>query len=86
MLKIIPKAKWKQVRGKVKEEWGKLTHDEITVINGEIDQLVGKLQEKYGLGKEQIEKDVRAWYEKHIGKERNSKAHKTDFFQELRKL
>lgn len=68
----VSKAKWNQVKGKVKERWGKLTNDEITVINGEIDQLVGKIQEKYGVEKEKVEKDVREWYRQHISREKRS--------------
>ena len=66
----VSKAKWKQVKGSVKERWGKLTDNDITVMNGEIDQLVGKIQERYGLAKEQVEDDVREWYEKHVIKEK----------------
>ncbi len=82
----ISKGRWKQIRGKVKERWGKLTHDEITVINGEIDQLVGKIQEKYGLEKERVEKDVREWYKQHITKERGSKKPATDLINKLQNL
>ena len=66
----VSKAKWKQVKGSVKERWGKLTDNDITVMNGEIDQLVGKIQERYGLAKEEVENDVRQWYEKHVLKEK----------------
>lgn len=86
MNKSISKAKWKQVSGKVKERWGKLNHDEITVINGEIDQLVGKIQEKYGVEKEKVEKDVREWYELHIAKERKSKKPATGLIKKLQNL
>lgn len=74
MNRAVSKAKWKQVRGKVKERWGKLTDNEITVMNGEIDQLVGKIQERYGLAREEVENDVREWYEKHISGERSRKS------------
>jgi len=74
MNRSVSKAKWKQVRGKVKERWGRLTDNEITVMNGEIDQLVGKIQERYGLAREEVENDVREWYEKHITKERSRKS------------
>ena len=49
---------WKQVKGKVKEKWGQLTDDELTAIEGRRDQLAGKLQEKYGYGKEQAEREL----------------------------
>ncbi|HHA0037520.1 TPA: CsbD family protein [Yersinia enterocolitica] len=52
---------WKQFKGKVKEKWGKLTDDDLTVIEGKRDQLVGKIQEKYGYQKEQAEKEVKTW-------------------------
>ncbi len=53
---------WKQVKGTVKEKWGKLTDDDLDVINGRREQLEGKLQERYGFAKDQIRADVDAWY------------------------
>ena len=44
---------WKQFKGKVKEQWGKLTDDDMTIIEGKRDQLVGKIQERYGYQKDQ---------------------------------
>jgi uncharacterized protein YjbJ (UPF0337 family) len=52
---------WKQFTGKVKEKWGKLTEDDITVINGKQDQLVGRIQERYGVAKDEAEKQVKTW-------------------------
>jgi len=49
---------WKQIKGKVKEQWGDLTDDDMTVIEGKRDQLVGKIQERYGYEKDQAEKEV----------------------------
>jgi uncharacterized protein YjbJ (UPF0337 family) len=49
---------WKQMKGKLREKWGKLTDDELEQIAGKRDQLVGKLQEKYGLAKADAEKQV----------------------------
>ena len=49
---------WKQVKGKVKEKWGKFTDDDLTVINGRRQQLVGKIQERYGTAKDQAEKQA----------------------------
>ena len=54
---------WKQFKGTVKEKWGKLTDDDLTVIEGKRDQLVGKIQERYGYQKEAAEKEVKAWEE-----------------------
>ena len=52
---------WKQFNGKVKELWGKLTDDDMTVIEGKRDQLGGKVQERYGYAKDQAEKEVNDW-------------------------
>jgi uncharacterized protein YjbJ (UPF0337 family) len=52
------KGNWKQFKGKVKEQWGKLTDDDLTAIEGQREQLAGKLQERYGYGKEQAEREV----------------------------
>lgn len=49
---------WKQVRGKVKEMWGKLTDDDLDVVAGKKDQLVGKVQKAYGVSKEEPQKQV----------------------------
>ena len=51
-------GKWKQSAGAVKEKWGKLTDDDLTVIAGKKDQLVGKIQERYGIAKDAAEKQV----------------------------
>ncbi|WP_034911449.1 MULTISPECIES: CsbD family protein [Erwinia] len=52
---------WKQLKGKVKEKWGKLTDDDMTIVEGKRDQLVGKIQERYGYGKDQAEKELSEW-------------------------
>ena len=49
---------WKQVSGTAKEKWGKLTDDDWTVIKGKREQLVGKIQERYGTAKTEAEKQV----------------------------
>ena len=48
-------------KAKRKEKWGKLTDDEIDVVEGKRDQLVGKIQQRYGIAKDQAEKEVDAW-------------------------
>ena len=52
---------WKQVKGKVKEQWGKLTDDHLDIIAGKRDQLVGKIQENYGVAKDAAEHQVKEW-------------------------
>ena len=54
-------GQWTQLKGKVKEQWGKLTDDEIEQLDGKKDQLVGRVQERYGLAKDQAERDVNEW-------------------------
>ena len=53
------KGQWMQVKGEIKKQWGKLTDDELDRIAGERDKLVGKLQEKYGITKEEAERQVK---------------------------
>ena len=50
---------WKQVKGKVKQQWGKLTDDDLQQLEGHSDQLAGKLQERYGLAKEEAERQAK---------------------------
>jgi uncharacterized protein YjbJ (UPF0337 family) len=52
------KGQWKQLKGKVQEEWGELTDDELDQIAGKRDQLVGKIQEKYGYTRQEAENQV----------------------------
>lgn len=52
---------WKQIKGKVIEQWGKLTDDDLDVIAGRREQLAGKLQERYGLAKDEAETQVKDW-------------------------
>jgi uncharacterized protein YjbJ (UPF0337 family) len=55
---------WKQVKGKVKEQWGKLTDDDLDRIAGKRDQLEGKIQERYGLEKDRVRRDIDDWYDR----------------------
>lgn len=52
-------GQWKQLAGKIKAQWGKLTDDDITQAQGNSEYLAGKLQERYGLAREEAEKQVR---------------------------
>lgn len=51
-------GKWEEVKGQVKEKWGKITNDDLMVIQGKKDQLLGKLQERYGYTKDQAHKEI----------------------------
>lgn len=52
---------WKQLKGKVKQQWGKLTDDDLDQIEGNYEILTGRLQEAYGLSKEDAEKRISDW-------------------------
>lgn len=54
-------GKWHQLKGRVREQWGKLTDDDLDVIAGKRDQFLGKLQERYGLEKAEAEKQLEEW-------------------------
>jgi uncharacterized protein YjbJ (UPF0337 family) len=62
-MKDVVEGKWTQLKGKVKQKWGKLTDDDITQINGKRDQLLGRLQERYGYNKKQAEDEVTSFFD-----------------------
>ncbi len=60
------KGSWNQTKGAVKEQWGKLTDDDLLEIEGRRDQLVGKIQTRYGITREQAEAQVSTWEQKRV--------------------
>jgi uncharacterized protein YjbJ (UPF0337 family) len=54
-------GKWKQLKGAAKQQWGKLTDDDLEYIAGSSENLAGKLQERYGIAKEEAQKRADAW-------------------------
>jgi uncharacterized protein YjbJ (UPF0337 family) len=54
-------GQWQQLKGKFKEQWGKLTDDDLETFNGKKDQFFGKIKEHYGIGKEEAEKQTKAY-------------------------
>ena len=54
-------GKWKQLKGSVKQKWGKLTDDDVSSLSGKKDELVGKLQERYGYTREQAMREADEW-------------------------
>ncbi len=54
-------GKWKELRGEVRKAWGKLTDDDLERIAGQRDVLVGRLQERYGIAKEEANRQVDQW-------------------------
>jgi uncharacterized protein YjbJ (UPF0337 family) len=59
MTNDIFEGKWKQMRGKIREQWGKLSNDDVDKINGKSDGLVGLLQERYGYAKDKAEFEMK---------------------------
>ena len=55
------KGSWNTTKGAVKEQWGKLTDDDILAIEGRRDQLVGKIQARYGITEQEAEAQVSSW-------------------------
>ena len=55
------KGTWTQTKGAVKEQWGKLTDDDLTEIQGRREQLIGKIQTRYGISHEEAEAQVSGW-------------------------
>jgi uncharacterized protein YjbJ (UPF0337 family) len=54
-------GKWKQFTGSARERWGKLTDDDFKTVAGKKENLVGRIQERYGLAKEEAEKQANEW-------------------------
>ncbi|MGH8145671.1 MAG: CsbD family protein [Rhodanobacteraceae bacterium] len=52
-------GQWKQLQGRMKQQWGKLTDDDFSVADGNTDYLVGKVQERYGIARDEAEAQVR---------------------------
>jgi len=55
------KGQWLQIKGSVRERWGKLTNDDLDQIQGGAEQLVGKVQERYGMAKDAAKREVDEW-------------------------
>ena len=54
-------GKWKEMRGQIKEWWGKLTDDDLDRIRGESEQLVGRIQERYGIARDEARRELDDW-------------------------
>jgi uncharacterized protein YjbJ (UPF0337 family) len=54
----ILEAQWKQLKGKVKQEWGRLTDDELDQISSRYDELAGLIQERYGYSRDEVDKEL----------------------------
>jgi uncharacterized protein YjbJ (UPF0337 family) len=52
---------WKEMKGRIKQQWGELTDDDLTVMNGKRDELAGRLQQRYGYAKDRAEREIDDW-------------------------
>ena len=60
------KGQWKQLKGAAKQRWGELTDDELDIAEGHRDQLIGKVQERYGYGRDQAEREVDEFFRSNV--------------------
>jgi uncharacterized protein YjbJ (UPF0337 family) len=58
-------GKWHELKGQVRQQWGKLTDDDMTQLSGKTEELAGVLQQRYGYGKAQAEKEINGWLAAH---------------------
>jgi len=66
MNRDIIAGKWQQLVGKVKEQWGKLTDDDLKAVEGKFDKLTGLIREKYGYTKEKAEEEYNRFYDQYV--------------------
>ena len=61
----VIQGRWKQFKGKLKEQWGRLTDDDLDVIAGRRDQLLGRIQQRHGLARDDADHQLREWENRH---------------------
>lgn len=64
MMSNVLSGKWKQLRGEIKRQWGKLTDDDFDRIDGDWDKFVGKLQERYGRSRDEADSEARQFFDR----------------------
>jgi uncharacterized protein YjbJ (UPF0337 family) len=62
----VIKGKWRQIKGDVLSKWGKLTDDDLDVIDGNREKLLGRIQESYGIARDEAEKQVKDWEKRFV--------------------
>jgi len=65
MNKLQIKGQWNDIKGRAKQAWGKLTDDDLTRVEGDHDRLVGAIQQRYGVEREEAARQVREWSTRH---------------------
>jgi uncharacterized protein YjbJ (UPF0337 family) len=74
MNRNVLQGKWREMKGKVKEQWGQLTDDDLDKIRGQSEQLLGLLQQRYGYARERAEEEYKRFIEKHSRELETSRA------------
>ena len=74
MNRDIAAGKWEQLKGKVKEQWGKLTDDDLTKAEGKLESLRGLLRERYGYTKEKVEEELNRFYDENVYDDRGQES------------
>jgi len=54
---------WKQFAGKAREQWGRLTEDDVKIVGGQREKLTGKIQERYGITRDEADREIKEWLE-----------------------
>lgn len=52
---------WEQLKGRIRQQWGKLTDDDLAVVEGKQEELAGRIQERYGIARDEAERDIDSW-------------------------
>ena len=63
MASNITEGKWKQLKGKAQQKWGKLTNDDLDRVNGRREELIGCIQERYGKNREEAEREANDFFD-----------------------
>ena len=74
----IPHGRWNQLKGQVRKTWGKLTDDDLDMIQGDIETLIGKIEERYGRSRDEIEAEVDDWLDVHLLTPEAARPHGTE--------
>jgi uncharacterized protein YjbJ (UPF0337 family) len=61
----VVKGKWHQLKGEVKTQWGRLTDDDLTAVEGDAEKLVGRVQERYGYERDRARREVDDFFKRH---------------------
>ena len=70
----VLEGNWKQLRGKIRQRWARLTEDQLNVIDGKREQLAGKIQELYGLTRDEVDRQIHEFEQQNMGQRKQKAA------------